>query len=238
MQNKLTCLSLAALLFASCDKSETKTSPGESSSKKPQVETRAETPAIAEKTTPAPPDSPAPSTIPNIIDPPLSYPVTAEMIRPAGTAPTDAPWETLTPEERIAKFNSSGIARIPKDISDKIIADAAKAETADLKISIISQQAAAWHHINHFKEDSVAIPDHVRMALLEKLMAKHGDAWINMVPELDEQVAASARVDELRANGIPGLSADESQDIIIKAIERYGADYKAILSVAERSAKK
>ena len=138
----------------------------------------------------------------------------------------------------IEKFTSSGIARIPKDVSDKIIADATKTGASEDQVNIITQQAAAWHHINKFKEDATDIPDHMRMALLEKLATKHGDSWINMVPELDEQVAASAKVMELRLKGIPGMSPDESQDLIIKAIEKYGSDYKAILTVAEQSAKK
>lgn len=238
MQNKLTCLSLAALVFASCDKSETKTKPDDSSSKKPQVENRTAAPTIAEKTKLALPESPSLNTIPNIIDPPLSHPVDASMIRPAGSGPDDGSWETLTAEQMIEKFNASGIARVPKEISDKILADASIAETADLQFNIITQQAAAWHHVNKFKEDAVGIPDHMRMALLDRLATKHGDSWINMLPELDEQVAASVKVMDLRLNGIPGLSPDESQDLIIKAIEKYGPDYKAILSVAEQSAKK
>ena len=120
MQDKLTCLSLAALVFASCDKSGTKTDPDDSSSKKPQVENRTEAQTIAEKTAPARRDSPTPNTIPNIIEPPLSQPVDASMIRPAGTAVDDASWETLTAEERIGKFNSSGIARMPKDVSEPV----------------------------------------------------------------------------------------------------------------------
>ncbi len=59
-----------------------------------------------------------------------------------------------------------------------------------------------------------------------------------MVPELDEQIAASARVMEFRLKGIPGLSPDESQDLIIEAIEKHGPDYKAILSVIDQSAGK
>jgi hypothetical protein len=78
----------------------------------------------------------------------------------------------------------------------------------------------------------------MRTALLEKLSMKHGESWKDMVPELDEQVAASARVMELRLKGIPGMSPDESQDLIIHALEKHGSDYKAILSIAEQSAGK
>jgi hypothetical protein len=56
-----------------------------------------------------------------------------------------------------------------------------------------------------------------------------------MVPELDEQVAASVRVMEIRLNGIPGMSPDESQDLLIKALETHGPDYKTILSIAGQS---
>jgi hypothetical protein len=59
-----------------------------------------------------------------------------------------------------------------------------------------------------------------------------------MVPEIEEQIAASRKVMEFRMKGIPGMSADESHDLMIQAIERYGADYKSILSIAEKSAKK
>lgn len=234
MKIQLACLSLATLVFAACDKNGTKANPDETSSMEPQVKTRADRPSIAEQPAPTQRDAP----VANTIDPPLSHPVTAEMIRPAGTAPNDASWETLTAEQRVGKFNSSGIARMPKDISDKILADASKVGTPEDQVNIITQQAAAWHHINKFKEDAVGMPDHMRMALLENLSKKHGDSWINMVPELDEQVAASVRVMELRLNGIPGMSADESQDLIIKAIEKHGPDYKAILSVANQSAKR
>jgi hypothetical protein len=234
MQTKLACLSLAAFIFASCDKSENKAKPDDTSTIKPRTETRADAPTIAEKIAPVWPDSPAPKTI----DPPLRYPVDASMIRPAGTAPDDASWDALTAEQKISKFTSSGIARMPKDISGKVIADATKTGAPEDQINIITRQAAAWHHINKFKEDAIGIPDHMRTALLEKLATKHGESWIDMVPELDEQVAASIKVSELRGKGIPGLSADESQDIFIHAIEKYGPDYKAILSAAEQSIKK
>ncbi len=237
MKAKLTCLSLAVFAFASCDKSETTAKPDDTSSKKPQTETRADAPTIAEKPAPTRSDLPDINTG-NTIDPPIIHPATAEMIRPAGTAPEDTSWETLTAEQRIEKFTSSGITRMPKNISDKILVDASKAGAPEDQVNIITQLAAAWHHINQFKEDAVGIPDHMRMTLLERLAAKHGDSWMDMVPDLDEQVAASVRVDEFRSNGIPGLSPDESQDIIIKAIEKYGPDYKTILSIAEQSAKK
>jgi hypothetical protein len=236
VQNKLTCLSLAALVFTACDKSGTKTTPDDSTPKKPEVENRTEAPTITDKPAPAPRDAPD-ANIRKPIDPPISHPADTSVIRPAGTAPGDA-WDSLTAEQMIGKFNSSGIARMPKDISAKILADAASAGTPEDQIQIITQQAAAWHHINKFKEDVTGLPDHMRMMLLERLSTKHGDSWMNMVPELDEQVAASAKVDELRSNGIPGMSPDESQDLFIKAIEKYGPDYKAILSFANQSAKK
>ena len=236
MQNKLACLSLAALGFASCDKSGTKAVPDDTTSGKPQVENRADAATAAEKTAPAQRDAPD-TIIRKPIDPPLSHPVDASMIRPAGTAPGDA-WDSLTAEQMIGKFNASGIARIPKDISDKILSDATSAGNPEVQVQIITQQAAAWHHINEFKEGVNDIPEHMRLALLERLATKHGDSWINMVPELDEQVAASAKVMELRLNGIPGMSPDESQDLLIKALEKYGSDYKTILSIAEQSARK
>jgi hypothetical protein len=236
MQNKLTCLSLAALVFASCDKSGTKAAPDESSSKKPQLENRTHAPTIAEKTAPAQHDAPD-ANIRKPIDPPISHPVDASMIRPAGTVPEDA-WDTLTAEQMIGKFNSSGIARMPKDISDKILADASSAASPEDQVHYITRQAAAWHRINEFKEGVNGMPDHMRMALLERLSMKHGDSWLNMVPELDEQIAASAKVMELRLNGIPGMSPDESQDLLIKALEQYGPDYKTILSIANQSASK
>lgn len=234
MKTKLACLTLATFVFASCDKSETAAKPDDASSKKPQTENRTAAPAIAEKPAPARPDTPAP----NIIDPPLSHPVTAEMIKPAGTAPDDTSWETLTAEQKIEKFNAKGITRMPKDVSDKLLANATSAGTAEIQVQFITQQAAAWHQINEFKLGVNDIPEHMRMSLLEKLSAKHGNSWRDMVPELEEQMAASRKVMDLRLNGIPGMSADESQDLFIKAMEQYGSDYKTILSVAEQNAKK
>jgi hypothetical protein len=237
MKSKLACLSLAAFACAACDKSETKAKPEHTSSRQPGVETRADAPTIAEQTAPAPSDAPdAGVRIPT--DPPLAHPVSPAMIRPAGTTPDDTSWETLTAEQKVGKLTSNGIARMPKDISDKILADATKTGAPEDQLNLITRQAAAWHHINRFREDSLGIPDHMRMALLDKLATKHGDSWMNMVPELDEQVSASAKVSELRDKGIPGLSPDESQELIINAIDKYGADYKAILAVAEQSAKK
>ena len=58
------------------------------------------------------------------------------------------------------------------------------------------------------------MPDHMKLVLLEKLSKKHGESWMDMVPEVDEQLAASAKVMELRLNGIPGMSPDESQDLL------------------------
>lgn len=78
----------------------------------------------------------------------------------------------------------------------------------------------------------------MRMMLLERLSNNHGDSWHDMPPEIDEQVAASAKVDELCANGILGMTSEESHDIIIKVIEKHGPDYKAILTVAGESAAK
>jgi len=236
MQTKLACLSLAALAFASCDKSGTKVTPDDSSSKKPQMETRAGTPTIAEKPAPARHDLPDSSTR-KPIDPPIIHPDDASMIRPAGTAPGDA-WDSLTAQQMIDKFNASGIARIPKDISDKILTEASKNGTAEDKVQIITRQAAAWHHINGFKEGVNDMPEHMRLTLLERLATKHGDSWMNMVPELDEQVAASVKVMELRLNGIPGMSPDDSQELLINALEKHGPEYKTILSIANQSAGK
>ncbi len=237
MKTQLACLSVAAIVFASCDKSQTKANPDDTSSKKPQMEARADAPTSTEKPAPARPDSLAAKTR-TPIAPPLSHPVMAESIRPAGTARDDPSWKSLTPESRIQIFQSSGIARMPKDISDKILADASKAGAPEDQVNIVTQQAAAWHHINQFTENTSGMPDHMKKSLLERLATKHGNSWMNMVPELEEQVAASIQVDQLRSKGIPGLSPDESQDLFIKAIEKYGADYKTILSVAEQSARK
>ena len=237
MKTKITCLSLAAFVFASCDKSPSKAKPDDTSSKDPRMETGAAAPTITEKPAPAPRDSPADNTR-RPIDPPLSHPVTAEIIRPAGTAPDDHAWESLTPEQRIEKFNSSGIARMPKAISTKILADASNSAPPQEQLNIITQQAVAWHRINHFMEESHSMPEHMKKALFEKLIAKHSDAWVNMLPELEEQIAASIRVDEFRSKGIPGLTPDETHELMIKAIEDHGCDYKTILSIAEQAAKK
>ena len=78
----------------------------------------------------------------------------------------------------------------------------------------------------------------MKPALLERLSKKHGGSWKDVTTELDEQVAASVRVMELRLNGIPGMSPDESQDLFIKALETYGPDYKTILSIADQNARK
>jgi hypothetical protein len=231
MKIKLTCLSLSVFLFSSCDKSGTAGKPESTSSNKPQIENRAEAPTTAEK--------PAAVANPRITnDPPLSHPVTVEMIRAAGTTADDGSWESLTAEQRIEKFKSSGIAHLPKYVSDKILGDATKADNPEDQVNFIYQQAAAWHHINEFKESINDIPDHMKVTLLERLSKKHGASWKDVTTELDEQVAASVRVMELRLNGIPGMSPDESQDLIISALEKHGPDYKTILTIADQSAKK
>lgn len=237
MKPNFACLSLAAFVFASCDKNETKPKPDDTASKKPRMENRANAPTIAEKLAPARHDSPAAYTS-KTIDRPLSHPVDATMIRPVHTAPDDASWETLTAEQRIEKFTSSGIDRVPEDISDKILSDATSAGSPEDQLKLIIQQAAAWHHINELEEDPAGIPNHMKMALLESLSRKHGESWMDMVTELDEQVAASNKVNKLRAQGIPGMSPDESQDFIIIALGKYGPDYKAILSVIDQSTRK
>jgi hypothetical protein len=237
MEMKLACLSLAAFILASCDKSGTAANPDDTSPEKPRVENRVEAPAGAARTKPRLRDAPDARTG-SAIAPPARQPVDASMIRPAGTAPEDSSWETLTAEQRIGNFNSSGIARMPEDISDKILRDATSAGTPEDQVHFITQQAAAWHHINEFKEGINDIPDHMKLALLESLARKHGDSWKDMVPELDEQVAASVRVMELRLKGIPGMSPDESQDLLINAMEKHGSDYKTILSIANQSAGK
>lgn len=237
MKTQLVCLSITAIALASCDNSQSKATPDDKSTQKPRMETRTETPAMAEKPAPAASDASATNTR-NTIPPPLSHTFGAESIRPAGPARDDGPWESLTPEQKIEKFRSSGIARMPKDISDKILANASKVGAPRDQVNRITQEAVAWHRINSFRENSSdRMPDHMKSALLEKLGEKHGHSWLEMVPELEEQVAANIRVDNLRTNGIPGLSRDESEDIIIQAIEKFGPDYKAILSFAEQSAK-
>lgn len=142
------------------------------------------------------------------------------------------------PEKMIEKFRSEGITGIPKDVVDAIIRKSEHAENAEEQLSIINDEAAAWRRIDGFKENEIVMPDHMKRSLLEKLSAKHGDAWAEMAFELDEQIAASTKLDELRANGIPGMTPDESQDLIIQALEKHGADYKAILALANQSAKK
>ncbi len=236
MKTQITCLSFAAFLFASCDKSQSKAKPDDTSSRNPRMETGAAAPTNTEEPAPAQRDSSADNTR-RPIDPPLSHPVTAEIIRPAGTGPDDHAWKSFTPEQKIEKFNSSGIARTPKNISDKILANVSKDTPPQDQFNIITQQAASWHRINYFKENH-SMPDHLKAALLEKLVAKHGDSWIDMLPELDEQIAASIRVGEFRLNGIPGLSPDETHELMIKAIEDHGCDYKTILSIAEQAARK
>ena len=237
MKAQIACLSLAAFAFASCDKSADKTNSDNAPSKNPQVEHRANAPTIAEKIASGRQDAPG-ANISRPIDPPISHPVDASMIRPSGTLPDDASWQTLTAEQKMEKFKANGIARMPRYVSDLILADATKAGEAENQVVFITEQSAAWHHIDTFKESGTGIPDHMKMALLERLSTKHGTSWIDMIPELDEQIAASVKVDELRANGIPGMSPDESQDFLIKAIEKYGPDYKAILSAANQNARK
>jgi hypothetical protein len=173
MKPNFACLSLVAFAFTSCDKSETKPKPDDASSQKPRMETRAEAPAITRKIAPARRES-SPAGINQTIDQPLSHPVDASMIRPAGTAPDDASWDTLTAGQKIEKFTSSGIARMPRYASDMILADATKAGEAENQVLFITEQSAAWHHINAFKESDTGMPDHMKMALLERLSRKHG----------------------------------------------------------------
>lgn len=215
MKPGFACLSFAAFALVSCDKSREQTQPaGTSTPPKTQVETKAAVPKITPPTAPA------------------------QNASPQGGAPAKQASEPLTAEQTIATYKSNGIPGIPRHISDKILADAAKTESYDDQLNIITQQTAAWRHINTFSESDGPIPEHMRRMLLERLYSKHGDSWINMVPELDEQIAASAKVDQLRANGIPGLSEDESQELIISAMVKYGPDYKAIVAFAEQAAKK
>jgi hypothetical protein len=237
MKVNLACLSLAACLFASCEKSGNKANTEETSSQKPKTETRSDAPMIASKPAPAAYDLPNTNTG-NTIDPPLTHPANADMIRPAGIAAGDASWDSLTAEQKLEKFSSSGIARMPKDVSDKLIGNATSAGAADAQIQFITQRAAAWHQIDEFKQGVNDIPEHMRMQLLEKLYTKHGDSWVDMLPEIEEQMAASRKVMELRLNGIPGMSPDESQDLLIKALEKHGSDYKTILSIAEQRVRK
>ena len=213
METKLVCLSLAACLLASCEKSESTANPDSTSSKKLQMEARVEPPTLAEK--------PAPEA----------------------SVPTDAPQvesspEPLTPEQTIAGYHSNGIAGVPKDVADGILRKSTRAESPEEQLRFITEQSEAWRRINGFNETVNDIPDHMKRFPLEKLSTKHGDSWKDMATELDEQVAASKKVMELRLKGIPGMSPDESHDLIIQAIEKHGADYKAILSIAEQSARK
>jgi hypothetical protein len=237
MKAELASLSLAAFLFVSCDKSGTKANPDETSSKIPQQANPAGAPTAAEKAAHTQRDLPG-TGIRSAIASPLSHPFSAEMIRTAGTAPEDGAWQALTIEQKIEKFNSSGIAHIPKDVSDKILNDATRAPNPEDQILFITQQAAAWHHLNEFKESINDIPEHMKQTLLERLSKKHGGSWKDMATELDEQVDASVRVMELRLNGIPGMSPDASQDLLIKALEKHGPDYKTILSIADQEAGK
>lgn len=226
MEIKLAYLSLAAFMFASCDKSGNNSDSDSTPSNKSQIENRADAPAN--------PPKPAHETS----DPTTGHPADPATTRPAETAPANGPSDPLTAEQTIAKYKSDGIPGIPRQVSDKILADAAKTESNDDQLNIITRQTTAWRHINTFRENDGPIPEHMRRMLLERLETKHGDSWIDIVPELDEQIAANVKVDQLRANGIPGMSEDESQNLIIDAIGKYGPDYKAILSVAEQAAKK
>jgi hypothetical protein len=218
MQIKFTILALAACLFASCDKGGKTTESDSPSSKKPQVENRTSAPTNKEKTAQAAND-------------PTSG-------NPADTAPAAASSAPPTPEQMIARFKSDGIAGVPKDVADTIIEKATRDKTPEEQVRFITEQSAAWQHINRFTESINNIPDHMKRMLLERLSTKHGDSWKDMAIELDEQVAASAKVDELRAKGISGMTPDESQDFIIQALEKHGPDYKTIVSIADQSAGK
>ena len=237
MKTPLACLSLVACAFASCDKSAEQTGSGSAAPEKTRTERRESSPMITEKTKPAPRETSA-AIANRPIDPPLSHTLDASMIRPAGTLQDDPSWQTLTAEQKMEKFKANGIDRMPKYVSDQILADATKSGEPESQVLFITEQSAAWHHINAFRESTTGIPDHMKAALLERLSAKRGTSWIDMIPEFNEQIAASVVVDEMRAKGIPGMPPDESQDFFIMAIEKYGPDYKAILAAAKQSATK
>lgn len=227
MKTKLTCLVISTVVFTSCKKSGTEAKSEDTALKKPQTENQVVMPKITEKV-----------TVRSPIDPPLRHPVTVEMIVPAGVVAGDSSWQAHTAEQMIEKFRASGVARMPKDISDKLIENAASAGDAAVQVQFITQQAAAWHQINEFKIGVNDVPEHMRMDLVEKLFTKHGNSWVDMLPELEEQMAASRKVMEFRLNGIPGMTPDESQEFFIDALYKYGSDYKTVLSIAEQNVKK
>lgn len=234
MKIQIAFISVAALALLSCDKNKPKTGSADSTTEAARGENRVAPPAIAREHSVSR-QGPALSGSRDTTGHPIIRQDEDPRILPEGTAPQDEGWEKLTAKEQIEMFNSKGIAGMPQQVSRKILADASQAESPEAQLGIINQQSAAWRHIHSFSENDTMIPEHMRRMLLEKLEDKHGESWINMASELDEQIAASAQVDKLRANGIPGMSADASEDLIIRAMERYGADYKAILSAAEQA---
>ena len=218
MKVKHACLLLVACLSASCDKSKTTAKAGSISSNTNQVESRDEVPTNRET--------------------PAQGAITPSADIPTGTARADASSAPPTPEQMIANFKSDGIAGIPKDVADTILAKSSSAATPEEQVRFITEQSAAWQHIEQFKDSTNGMPDHMRRMLIERLSTKHGDSWKNMANELDEQVAASTKVSELRLKGIPGMTPEETNDLIIGAMEQHGPDYKTILSIAEQSIRK
>lgn len=223
--NRWFVITFSACLVTSCEKSETKTKSADTPAKPARIESTAN----ASKSR----DTPATPAATNAIAP-ISHPVDASMIRPAGTAPDAATWESLTAEEKVRQFTTNGIASIPASISEKIIQDIPPDGTSEDRLRYIAAESAGWHHVNEFKDGSSEIPEHMKAAMIDKLYQKHPKSWTSMASVIDEQTAAAAKVAEYRWKGIPGMSADESQDFIIDAMSKYTADYKTILSVIEK----
>jgi hypothetical protein len=121
MKTQLAGLAIATFLITSCEKNKTEPKIDDSSIKNPSKEIQA--PAIAEHV------PTVRSTIPS-----HNSPVTPEMIRSAGDDSGDSSWQTLSAEQKIEKFRTKGIIRMPKDISDELIANAVSAGAPEVQV--------------------------------------------------------------------------------------------------------
>lgn len=220
MKTHFTYLSMLALMLTACDQSSEDTGADNNESSSAEVEQNEAAAADAKIDNRSDADAP---------------PARPQVAPRVGDSQVDA-LANLTDQEKLEVYTSKGIPGIPQEVSDKIVSEAIKAASTGDQVQIIAEQANAWRRIEHFREKEEDLPDHRKRELLFRLYKKHGESWKEAAVELDRQLIAHEEVMKYRLDGIPGLSDDESFDVIMQAIERHSPDYEKILAIAKASA--
>lgn len=137
---------------------------------------------------------------------------------------------SLTQEEKLAAYESSGIDGVPYDVSRKIITTA-KSENRGAFSAVyeIEQEAAGYKDVTNFQRTWSTIPASIRKAILEASMRKQPDDWSRQAESIKENTSAWNTLKDWKMNKVPGFNKKQSDSIIAEISAKYPNDFPMII---------